>query len=170
MNKIPIIKIGKAHGVRGWNKFHLLTDFPQQLKEGRTFKSDKISLTIQNIDRKNNLIKFQGYDTPEMAKKLTNRHLYTTQEESRKNIKLKPDEWFWFDIIGSKVIENDQTLGEVIDINRINDIDYVVVQINPQLGYKQKRYLFDFKRHIVDVDTDNQVIIVKDTLPILEAS
>jgi len=27
-NKIPIAKIGKTYGIKGWQKIHLLTDFP----------------------------------------------------------------------------------------------------------------------------------------------
>jgi len=169
-NKISIAKIGKAHGVKGWVKIHLLTDFPEQFKAGKTFEADKITLTIENINRKNNTIKFVGFNTPEEAKKLTNRLIYTNETESKENIKLKKDEWFWFDIIGCEVIEDDKILGVVEDINRINDIDYIVVNINKELGYKQNRFLFDFKRHIVDVDTENKKIYVKDTIPILEAS
>jgi len=169
-NKISIAKIGKSYGVKGWVKLHLLTDFPEQFKAGKTFEADKITLTIENINRKNNTIKFVGFNTPEDAKKLTNRLIYTDENSSKEDIKLKKDEWFWFDIIGCEVIENGTILGVIEDINRINDIDYVVVNINENLGYKQKRFLFDFKRHVIDVDIQNKKISVKDTIPILEAS
>ena len=170
MNKIPIAKIGKTFGVKGWVKLHLLTDFPEQFKAGKTFEADKITLTIENINRKNHTIKFVDFNTPEEAKKLTNRIIYSDTETSKEDIKLKKDEWFWFDIIGCEVIEDDKVLGVVEDINRINDIDYIVVKINKDLGYKQQRFLFDFKRHIVDVDIENKKIYVQNTLPILEAS
>jgi 16S rRNA processing protein RimM len=170
MNKIPIAKIGKTFGVKGWVKLHLLTDFPSQFKARESFESDKLTLTIEHINRKNNTIKFVGYNTPEEAKKLTNRMLYSNEEKSKKDIKLKKDEWFWFDIIGCEVYEDDKLLGRVEDINRINDIDYIVVNIDKNLQVKQKRFLFDFKRHIIDVDIKNKKLIVKDTIPILEAS
>jgi len=170
MNKISIAKIGKTYGVKGWVKLHLLTDFPEQFKVGKTFEADKITLTIENINRKNNTIKFIGYNTPEDAKKLTNRHLYSNEIQSKQEIKLKKDEWFWFDIIECEIYENDKLLGIVEDINRINEIDYIIVNINEKLGYKQQRFLFDFKRHIIDVDIKNKKIYVKDTIPILEAS
>jgi len=170
MNKIPIAKIGKTFGVKGWVKLHLLTDFPEQFKANETFEADKITLTIENINRKNNTIKFKNFDTPEEAKKLTNRTIYSDEEKSKENIKLNKNEWFWFDIIGCEVIENDMLLGIVDDINRINEIDYIVVKVNEKLGYKPKRFLFDFKRHIIDVDMNNKKLYVKDTLPILETS
>ena len=170
MNKIPIAKIGKTFGVKGWVKLHLLTDFPEQFKAGKTFEADKITLTIEHINRKNNTIKFVGFDTPEDAKKLTNRIIYSDEKTSKEDIKLKKDEYFWFDIIGCEVYEDDKLLGIVEDINRINDIDYIVVSVNPELNLPQKRFLFDFKRHIVEVDIENKKLIVKDTIPILEAS
>ena len=86
--KIPIAKIGKSHGVKGWQKLHILSDFPEQFKPGVTFSSDKTDLTIEKIDLKRGLVKFKDIDTPEDAKKLTNRMLYTTEEETRKIIKL----------------------------------------------------------------------------------
>jgi 16S rRNA processing protein RimM len=171
-NKIPIAKIGKTYGVKGWVKVHFLTDFPEQFKAGKTFESDKITLTIENINRKNNTIKFLDFNTPEEAKKLTNRTIYSDKTQSHNDIKLKKDEYFWFDIIGSEVYEEDKLLGIVEDINRINDIDYIVVKVDKsmQTDGQPKRFLFDFKRHIVEVDTKNKKLIVQDTIPILEAS
>ena len=170
MNKIPIAKIGKSFGVKGWVKLHLLTDFPEQFKIGKTFQSDNLEVTIEYINLKNNTIKFKNYNTPEEAKKLTNKILYANKHQSKKDIKLKKDEWFWFDIIGCKVYEDDKLLGTIEEINRINDIDYVIVKVNEALGYKQKRFLFEFKRHIVEVDIEKKEIKVEGTIPILEAS
>ena len=156
-NKIPIAKIGKTYGIKGWQKIHLLTDFPEQFKENTTFESDKINLTIEKIDLKRKLVKFKGVDTPEDAKKLTNRLLYTTKEQTKENIKLKENEYFWFDIIGCEVEENNQTLGKVIDIQRV-DVDYLVIQTDKQfikMGYP-KRFLIDFKRHVKDVDVEQK--------------
>jgi 16S rRNA processing protein RimM len=171
-NKIPIAKIGKTYGVKGWLKIHLLTDFPEQFKAGKTFESDKLTLTIENINRKNHTIKFTGFNTPEEAKKLTNRTIYSDKKQSYEDIKLKKDEYFWFDIIGSEVYEENKLLGIVKDINRINDIDYIVVKVDKsmQKDGQPKRFLFDFKRHIIEVDTKNKKLLVENTIPILEAS
>jgi len=171
-NKIPIAKIGKTYGVKGWVKIHLLTDFPEQFKIGKQFEADKTTLTIENINRKNNTIKFESYNTPEEAKKLTNRTIYSNEEDSKENIKLKKDEYFWFDIFGCEVYEDNKLLGIVDDINRINDIDYIVVKVDKsmQTNGQPKRFLFDFKRHIIEVDIENKKLIVQNTIPILEAS
>jgi 16S rRNA processing protein RimM len=170
MKKIPIAKIGKSHGVRGWQKLHLLTDFPEQFKPGATFESDKTDLTIEKIDLKRKLVKFKGIDTPEDAKKLTNRILYSTPEKTKEEIKLKEDEYFWFDIIGCDVIEDNKLLGKVIDIERA-DVDYLVIKTNEELvkqGFP-KRFLIDFKRNVDKVDTENKKIYAKGAIELLES-
>ena len=169
-NKIPIAKIGKSHGIKGWQKLHFLTDFPEQFKPGREFSSDKINLTIEKIDTKRKLVKFKGIDTPEDAKKLTNRMLYTTEEETRENVKLKKDEYFWFDIIGCEVFEDNKKLGIVKEIERADE-DYLVINTDENLikeGYP-KRFLINFKRNVEDVDVENKKITANSALDILES-
>ncbi len=171
MNKIPIAKIGKTYGIKGWQRIHLLTDFPEQFKNGKTFPSDKIDLTIEKIDLKRGLVKFKGIDTPEDAKKLTNRMLYTTKEQTKEDIKLQKNEYFWFDIIGCDVYEEGELLGRVKEIERANETDYLVINTNPELIEKKypKRFLIDFKRHIKDVDVENKKIEASSAKDILES-
>ena len=168
--KIPIAKIGKSHGIKGWQKLHLLTDFPEQFKPGVTFSSDKTTLTIDKIDLKRGLVKFKGIDTPEDAKKLTNRMLYTTEKDTKENIQLKENEYFWFDIIGCDVYEKNKKLGRVKEIERA-DVDYLVINTDEKLineGYP-KRFLIDFKRHVKDVDVKNKKIEAKGAIDILDS-
>jgi 16S rRNA processing protein RimM len=168
--KIPIAKIGKSHGVKGWQKLHILSDFPEQFKPGVTFSSDKTDLTIEKIDLKRGLVKFKDINTPEDAKKLTNRMLYTTEEETRENIKLKEGEYFWFDIEGCDVYENGKRLGKVKEIERA-DVDYLIINTDDELikeGYP-KRFLIDFKRHVKDVDIENKKIKALGAIDILDS-
>ncbi|ACM93521.1 16S rRNA processing protein RimM [Nautilia profundicola AmH] len=171
MNKIPIAKIGKSYGIKGWQKIHLLTDFPEQFKKDKTFPSDKIDLTIEKIDLKRGLVKFKGIDTPEDAKKLTNRMLYSTEEQTKEDIKLKENEYFWFDIIGCDVYEDGELLGRVKEIERANEADYLVINTNPELIEKKypKRFLIDFKRHVKDVDVENKKIEADGAKVLLES-
>jgi len=171
MNKIPIAKIGKSYGIKGWQKLHLLTDFPDQFKKDKTFPSDKTDLTIEKIDLKRGLVKFKGVDTPEDAKKLTNRMLYTTEEQTKEDIKLKENEYFWFDIIGCDVYEDGELLGRVKEIERANEADYLVINTNPELIEKKypKRFLIDFKRHVKDVDVENKKIEADGAKVLLES-
>ncbi len=168
--KIPIAKLGKSHGVRGWQKIHILSDFPEQFKPGSTFKSDREDLTIEKIDLKRGLVKIKGINTPEDAKKITNRQLYTTEEETRENIKLKEGEYFWFDIEGCDVYEDGKRLGRVKEIERA-DVDYLLINTDEELvkeGYP-KRFMIDFKRHVKDVDIQNKKITASGAIDILES-
>jgi 16S rRNA processing protein RimM len=168
--KIPIAKLGKSHGVRGWQKIHILSDFPEQFTPGSTFKSDREDLTIEKIDLKRGLVKIKGIDTPEDAKKITNRQLYTTEEETRDNIKLKENEYFWFDIMGCDVYEDGKKLGRVKEIERA-DVDYLLINTDEELvkeGYP-KRFMIDFKRHVKDVDIENKKIEANGAIDILDS-
>jgi len=169
-NKIPIAKIGKSHGLKGWQKLHFLTDFPEQFKPGREFSSDKINLTIEKIDIKKNLVKFKGIENIDEAKKLTNRMLYATPEETRENVKLKKGEYFWFDIIGCDVFEDDKLLGRVKEIERADE-DYLVIKTDENFineGFP-KRFLINFKRNVKDVDIENKKITAIGAIDILES-
>jgi len=171
MNKIPIAKIGKSYGIKGWQKIHLLTDFSEQFKPNTTFESDKTNLTIEKINLQRGLVKFKNVDTPEDAKKLTNKMLYTTEEETKKNIQLKKNEYFWFDIIGCKVLEEDELLGTVKEIERANGADYLVIQTNENLVKNNfpKRFLIDFKRNVKNVDLENKTITATGAKELLES-
>jgi len=168
--KIPIAKLGKSYGVKGWQKLHILSDFPEQFKPGATFKSDREDLTIENIDLKRGLVKIKGINSPEDAKKITNRQLYTTEEETKENIKLKEDEYFWFDIMGCDVYEDGKKLGHVKEIERA-DVDYLLINTDEKFikqGYP-KRFMIDFKRHVKDVDIENKKIEAQGAIDILES-
>jgi len=169
-NKIPIAKIGKTYGTKGWQKIHLLTDFPKQFKKDAIFESDKTTLTIENIDLKKGFVKFKDINSPEEAKKLTNRMLYTTIEKTKEEIKLKEKEYFWFDIIGCDVYENNELLGKVKEIQRINNSDYLLITINQNLNAKYpKRFLIDFKRHVKEVDIKNKKIFTQKAKELLDS-
>jgi len=168
--KIPIAKLGKSHGVRGWQKIHILSDFPEQFKPGKKFLSDREDLEIEKIDLKKGLVKLKGVDSMEDAKKMTNRQLYTTEEQTKEEIELKEGEYFWFDIIGCDVYEDDELLGRVKSIERA-DVDYLLIYTSDDLvkkGYP-KRFMIDFKRHVKDVDIENKTITAEGAKEILES-
>ncbi len=169
MNKFPIAKLGKTYGIKGWQKIHLLTDFPEQFKPNKTFQSDKISLTIEKIDLKRGIVKFKGINSPEEAKKLTNRMLYSTQKETKENIKLKENEFFWFDIIGLDVYEGDKFLGKVVDIERFNDTDYLKIETSDEFKDFTKRVLIDYKMNVENVDLKNKKIFTTGVIDLIES-
>jgi 16S rRNA processing protein RimM len=168
-----IAKIGKCVGLKGELKLHLLTDFPEQFKKGSTFKSDKLDLTIEYYNEKRGTVKFVGYDDRNMAEKLTTRSLYATEEETRENCNLSEDEYYYFDIIGCNIIENDKTLGEITDILDINGTNYFEIKTNASMiesGYAKNFMVPYIDKYVQSIDIDQKAVITQDAKLILENS
>ena len=101
MDKIYIAKLGKTVGLKGQQKLHIDSDFPEQFKKDTKLTTDKKQeLIIESYNNTSNVIKFVGIDTIEDAKKLTNRQLNVSTQETREMCNLKEKEFFWFDMIG----------------------------------------------------------------------
>jgi 16S rRNA processing protein RimM len=172
--RLHIATIGKCVGLRGDLKLHLHTDFPGQFAAGKTFTTDKnISLTIIHYDPIKSLIQFAGYQDRETAAKLTNQKLFTTMERTLDECKLEEGEHFWFEIIGRQVVEDGKVLGEVAEIERIVNTDYLVVKTDASLveeGFSKRFYIPWIPQYIERTDKAEKVIYVKDALALLEAS
>jgi 16S rRNA processing protein RimM len=171
--KMLIAQIGRAVGLKGELKLNLHTDFPEQFKKGVSFETPRGKLEIENYNQKRGLIKFKGFDTPEDAKALTNIKLYSTEEETKKRCSLKDGEYFWFDIIGCEVIEGVEVVGKVKDIQRVLDIDYLLISTADEFIKQDlpKTFLIPYiDRYIESVDIENKKIFVKDAIDILKAS
>jgi len=168
---LTIATIGKAVGLRGEVKLHLHTDFNSQFKKGSSFKTNKNkTLTIESYNPQKELVKFLGISTREDVQKLTNQKLLSTIDESRKNCELKNDEYFWFDIIGCKVVEDDKTLGIVKDIQRLTTNDYLEIKTDKEFEEYAKSFLIPYIKdiYIQNVDIDNKTIYTKDAFSLLE--
>ncbi len=173
MNDLIIATIGKSVGLRGELKLHLHTDFEEQFKKGATFTTNKNQkLTIQSYNSKRGIVKFLEINTVDDAKKLTNQKLLTSQEDSRKSCELKDGEYFWFDIIGCKVVENEKTLGVVKDIHRIASNDMLEIKTDKSLveqGLKNSFLIPYVKDIYIDrVDLESKTIYTKDAYSLLE--
>jgi len=171
---LHIATIGKTVGVKGELKFHVKTDFPEQFSNGSTFligKGEKITLTTVDLDRL--LVRVNGIENPQDAKKFTNAKLFTSREESRKNCHLQKGEYFWFDLEDCKVYEDGKLLGVVEEIDRIGVTNYLIIITDESLvkdGFAKSflvPFIEPFKK---DVDIDKKVITLGGALDILEAS
>ena len=173
MKEFFIAQIGKTVGLWGDLKFHLHTDFPEQFKVGQTYKSDHGNLEILTIDLDRGIIKFRGYETLESAKKLTNTKLYTDIEQTVENCELAEGEHFWFEVIGSSVMQGDELLGIVTEIQRLLDTDYLLVKTDKHLiesGLPSSFMIPYIPRYILSTDESSKQIFTKDSKDILEAS
>jgi len=174
MDKIYVAKLGKAVGLQGQQKLHIDSDFPEQFKKDSIFYTDKNQeLKIETYNSKNNTVKFAGIDTIDQAKKLTNRQLFVSKDDSRDMCNLGKKQFFWFDIIGCEVIENDEILGKVNDVQRMPLSDYLQIETTKELQDKKYSdifllpYIDDF---VIQVDIENKTINVNGAKDILEAS
>ena len=171
--RFTVAQIGKTIGLKGELKLHSKTDFPQQFKKGATFETPRGALTIERYNPKRNSVKFVGYDTIEDAKALTNTILYSDEEKTRSECPLKEGQHYWFDIIGMDIVEGEIRLGKVADIQRMLDIDYLLIDTDKELISQglPKSFLIPYiPRYILSVDEDSGKILTKDAMDILEAS
>ena len=168
-----IAQIGRTIGLWGDLKFHLHTDFPEQFKVGNTYKSSRGDLTIADINFTRGIIKFTGYESIDSAKKLTNVKIFADEEQTRENCDLKKGQHFWFDIIGCTVKQGDEVVGEVIDIQRMGDTDYLVIKTDETLVKADfsKSFLLPYiDRYVLTVGLEEKIVYTKDAKDILEAS
>jgi len=173
-NLIHIATIGKTVGIKGDMKFHIKCDFPEQFKNNSSFLiNKKDSITLSEVDLDKNIIKIAGISGVEDAKKYTNVKLFTTYEDTKTNCHLDDGQYFWFDILGCEIFEDEKLLGTVQEVERIAISDYLNVLTNDslvELGLA-KRFLIPYhKPFILNTDIDKKIITVSGGMDILEAS
>ncbi len=173
--EVYVAKLGKTVGLKGHLRLVIDTDFPEQFKKGAVYVSNKnLILTIKEFNNSNQTIQFENFEDIDLSKKLTNQLLFTTYDETRKNCKLEENEFFWFDLLNCKIIEDGKNLGEVVDINRYPSADYLEVKTDESLVEQgmPKSFLIPkiFDVYILNVDIKNKEIKVQKSLEILENS
>ena len=120
-SNVYVAKLGKTVGLKGHLKLHIDSDFPEQ------FKKDAIFITNRKVK-----LKVVEYNS-NRAKKLITQELFATPEQTRETCNLKKNEFFWFDLIGCTVYENDLKLGLVKDIHRYPISDYLEITTDESL-------------------------------------
>ncbi len=171
---LHIATLGRTVGLYGDMKFHDKSDFPEQFVAGATFlKGDGKPLTILDINEARGTIMIQGFESLESAKKLTNVKLYTTMQATREQCELEEGEYFWFDIVGCDVYEDDKKLGVVKEVERISITNYLSIVTDSALVSKgaATSFLLPYgEAFVVKTDVENKRIDVRDATDILEAS
>ena len=143
MNKVYVAKLGKAVGLQGHLRLFIDSDFPMQFKKGAVFTTNRnLTLTILEYNPNKELVLFENYLDVDLARKLTNSELFTTQEATKEFCVLKENEFFWFDLISCEIFENDLLLGKVKDIHRYPLNDYLEVQTSSELVSKELPKVF----------------------------
>lgn len=172
--ELQIATIGKVVALRGELKLHLQSDFSEQFKQGNKFVlTNGSTIEIEYFNQAKSLVKFVGFNSREDASKLTNQKLFTSIEGTRENCPLEEGEFYWFDMIGAEVKDDELFLGIVEEIERIGAVDYLVVKTSDELVKKElpnKFYIPYIDVYIVSFDKENKTITSKGTYELLEAS
>jgi len=174
-DRLLVATIGKVVGLRGDLKLHISSDFLEQFQAGEEFTlDDGTSIKIDHFDEKKRTVRFEGFLIREEAKKLTNKHLFSTKNRSYEQIELNEGEYFWFDLIGMSVYEGDLLLGHVKELDRIAKCDYLVLKSSLELlSHKKgpKQFLIPYiDRYIKKVALEEKRIEVIDCIDLYEAS
>ncbi|EMR60015.1 16S rRNA processing protein RimM [Helicobacter pylori CPY1662] len=145
-------RIGKSVGLNGGLRLHLESDFPECLKKGVKVSAAPLNVfsyassfkeyTIHSYEHAKNLLFLETIHTPEKAKELTNLGLFMSEAESKKLCVLKDGEFFYCDLVGLSVVEENEILGKVIEIQRISQIDYFLVETARSLVEKGLAKIF----------------------------
>lgn len=173
MNKdelLAVAKLGKTHGLKGELKLHDLSDFPTQYGKGAKFFCEGIGeLEVESYSHEKGFIKFISFSSKEDAAKLTNRHLYLSIEKTEQNIELGENDLFYHQVIGFKIVDEGIPLGEVTDVNRIGNIDYL--EVASSFFGEEKNFLLPYiDRYVVSLHKQIKEIHTKDVRELFEES
>lgn len=149
----------KTHGLKGEVSIGLDVDFPESYQnlesvfleqEGRLVPF--FIQTIQ-IDRKKALVKFEDIDSVAAAKALTKQQLFLPLTSLPK---LSKGQYYFHDLIGCQIYEDDQLVGVVNQIIDLNGNQLLEVIVN------EKEVLIPLKDEIlIKVDTSKGIIEAK---------
>lgn len=171
---VQVAKLGKSVGLKGYLKLHNLSDFFEQFKRGvKFFDINQKIYTIKDFDQNKSLVLFENYENLDLAKTLTNTILYQTKEFTKQNCILEKDEYFYFDIIGCEIVEDDKKIGVVEDILE-NGIGFLFLVKSEDELIKQSLaknfYIPYVDKYIQKIDIENKKIFTKYALELLENS
>ncbi|GAA8763022.1 ribosome maturation factor RimM [Helicobacter pylori] len=178
-------RIGKSVGLNGGLRLHLESDFPECLKKGvkvsvaplnafsYAYASSFKEYIIHSYEHAKNLLFLETIHTLEKAKELTNLGLFMSEAESKKLCVLKDGEFFYCDLVGLSVVEENEILGKVIEIQRISQIDYFLVETARSLVEKglTKIFLIPYRDfYIKEILLQDQKITTNNAKTLLENS
>lgn len=158
MDYIKIGFITKPHSYKGAVKILPLTSDLNRFKNLKkiyiNFNGTYIEEDVQNIKIgiKNVVIKFKGYNNLDEAEKIKSLYIYIDRNNA---IPLNEGEYYSQDLVGSALVYNNKTIGEIIDIENFGSCDLFVVSYN-----NQKTYYPFLKKYIESIDLKNKKIII----------
>lgn len=155
-----IATISSAEGEKGFLKINSLSGDPERFNKLKKvfidFWGEKkvFSLDVVKIKKGNILIKFKDFDDKQIVDVLIGKQIYVDKENLRK---LPKGHYYIHDIVGSKVLRNDEEFGIVTDVYAIEAND--VYEIKRTNG---KEILIPGVHEFIDsIDTLKKVVVLK---------
>lgn len=169
---LEVAIIGKSISFKGECKLHITSDFKNQFIENAIFLDERNNkYEIEYFHKKKSLVKFKHIDDIESIKKIANKKLYVSKEDTIQNCKLNKDEFFYFDIIDCEIIENNQNIGTIKEISEISNIFYFEIQTSDEFKNMAKIFMLPYNdKYIKKIDIKNKKIYCENALLILEHS
>lgn len=122
-------RLQKTHGIKGEIAMRVITQYPERIRVGKTvfLEDERKEVIISSIRWKNDLmlIGFEGFDNPEDAAKLTNLEVFSP---TRNLPRLPKGQYYHHQLIGLKVWQEEEYLGELIEILETGANDVYVIQ------------------------------------------
>ena len=152
--------ITSTHGVKGEVKVYPTTDDVKRFKKLKDIILDTgkeyVALELESVKffKQMVILKFKGIDSVNDVEKFRQKSLYVTRANA---VRLRKDEYFIADLIGLKVIdEENKELGTLEDVmvTGANDV-YVISLLNGK-----ELLLPAIKQCILNVDMENQCMQV----------
>lgn len=166
-NKISVGKIVNSHGVKGEVKILPFTNLKSLIREldhvilfnpsNKSFFFSKV-LKVKDLNRFY-VLALQGITNIDEAKKMMGYEIYTDM----KNLPyLEEDEYYWFEILESKVYyEDGEYIGQVQEIIETGANDVISVVKEEPNGETKETLIPMTDYYIVDLKKDEKTIITK---------
>lgn len=157
--KVEVGKIVNTHGIKGELKVQSHSDFTDiRFQPGETLQIDTPTETMNVVVKSHRMHKglhmltFEGYTNINEVEHLKGSHLF--QERDHKDIELGTHEYYYSDIIGCTVFDEDRPIGRVTEIFETGANDVWVVK-------GEKEHLIPYIADVVkEVDIENRKIMI----------
>jgi 16S rRNA processing protein RimM len=112
-----IARLGKPHGIKGEFTVEVRTDRPEErLTPGESFATDPdigpLTLKSARWHRDRLLLAFEEVPDRNRAEEIRNTLILAAQDDDDEDA----DAWYLDDLIGLKVYEDDELVGEIVDV------------------------------------------------------
>lgn len=159
MKRYRVGQMVNTHGLKGEMKIYPYTDYPERFNEIKYiyFEENNKKFFIEKVKfhKSMPIIKVKGIDIIENAEVFRGKTLYIDEANIRQ---LEEDEYMISDLIGLvAILENDNVIGEVINVLQYSANDIYVIK--SETG---KEYLIPaIKEFVPLIDIENKKIIIR---------